>query len=323
MSAPAPDLVERLSSRLARLPLVRPQAPEPLPVRLDRRRVYILPTGFGAFMGLMLGAMVLGGLNYNNNPALLLAFVMVAVAHNSLVQSHLLLSGLRVQAIHAEPVPAGQPLRLRLAVEAAGKHDRPGLELRAGDSHAAFAVRAGERTEVVLALPTERRGWLSPGRLRLSTLRPLGLARAWSWLLPDVRLLVYATPESDPVPLPQLGGEGASRRHRTQGEQPHHLREYRPGDALRQVAWKASARNERLLVREYEASARRELELDWFQLGALPHEARIRRLARWVNEAEREGSRYRLRLPGQLIGPGRGPEHRHACQRALALMPHG
>ena len=89
-----------------------------------------------------------------------------------------------------------------------------------------------------------------------------------------------------------------------------------PDEFLNQRAmWKNDA--------EYEATANRELDLDWFTLGTLDHEARIRRLARWVLEAERQGSRYRLRLPSAVVGPGTGPEHRHACLRALALMPHG
>lgn len=318
---PAPDLVERISERLSALPLVRPRREEALPIRVDRRRVYVLPTGFGLFLGVMLLAMLVGGLNYNNNPALLLAFLLVAVAHNSLVRSHLLLSGMRLRALHAEPVHAGQPLRLRLAFEAQGRHERPGLELRLGGAHARFDLAPGERREVSLSCPTARRGWMRPGRIRMSTIRPLGLARAWCWLQPDVRLLVYPAPEADLVPLPDAGGEGAARRSRSSGEQPDHLRDYRPGDAMRQIAWKSSARNQRLLVREYEASAQRELELDWFSLTGLPYEARIRRLTRWVIEAEREGRRYRLTLPRQRIGPGRGPEHRHACLRALALMP--
>lgn len=39
-----------LRAALRRLPeLVRPRAPEPLPVRLDRRRIYVLPTRFGLY----------------------------------------------------------------------------------------------------------------------------------------------------------------------------------------------------------------------------------------------------------------------------------
>jgi uncharacterized protein (DUF58 family) len=40
-----------------------------------------------------------------------------------------------------------------------------------------------------------------------------------------------------------------------------------------------------------------------------------------VLEAEREGRRYRLQIPGTTLGPARGTEHRHACLRALALLP--
>jgi len=64
--------------------------------------------------------------------------------------------------------------------------------------------------------------------------------------------------------------------------------------------------------------------VEWRALGGRASEARIARLARWVDEAERDGRRYRLSLPGQPeLGPGHGAPHRHACLRALALMPHG
>ena len=42
---------------------------DPLPMTIDRRRVYVLPTRFGLFYGVMVGVMFLGALNYNNNPA--------------------------------------------------------------------------------------------------------------------------------------------------------------------------------------------------------------------------------------------------------------
>jgi len=49
------------------------------------------------------------------------------------------------------------------------------------------------------------------------------------------------------------------------GEQLRELREHRAGDALRRVAWKASAKRGRLMVREYE---REERDVVWFVLDA-------------------------------------------------------
>jgi len=315
------DGVERFGDRMAALAWVRPKQPEALPAQINRRRIYVLPTGFGLFLSLLIFTMLIGGLNYNNNPALLLVFFLAAIANNSLVSSHLLLSGVRLKALHAEPVFAGQRMTLRLRFDAEGARDRLGLELLCGEAHANFDLPAAGEIEVALDVATTRRGWLSPGRLRVSTLRPLGLARAWSWLRPDTRLLVYPTLDTEAPPLPEALGDGDSPRSRSHGEQPHHLRDYRDGDMPRQIAWKASARADRLLVREYEAAVARDIELDWFALPALSHEGKIRRLARWVVEAERSGSRYAMRLPEQQLLPGCGPEHRHACLRALALLP--
>ncbi len=136
-------------------------------------------------------------------------------------------------------------------------------------------------------------------------------------------MLVYPTPEPSAPPLPEALGDGDSPRTRAHGEQPHHLREYRLGDMPRQIAWKASARADKLLVREYESAVARDLSIDWNSVSMLGHEQKISRLARWVLEAERSGSRYALLLPGQRIPPGRGAEQRHSCLRALALPPDG
>ncbi|MDQ3270413.1 MAG: DUF58 domain-containing protein, partial [Pseudomonadota bacterium] len=93
---------------------MRPRAPEPVPARLHRGRVYLLPTRFGLFYAFALMAMLLGALNYNNNPALLLAMVFVGAGIASLFAAQMQLTGLGIAAIHAEPVPAGAPLRLRV-----------------------------------------------------------------------------------------------------------------------------------------------------------------------------------------------------------------
>jgi uncharacterized protein (DUF58 family) len=301
--------------------LARPRAPETLPVRFDRRRVYVLPTRFGLFFAVLLLAMWLGGLNYNNNPALMLVLLLAGAANTSLLAAHLQLTGMQVSAIDAEPVPAGAPLELHVYARADPGRTRRGLQVQLGDAGAVLSLVDGAG-QATLALPTHRRGWLELQRLKVSTTRPLGLARAWAYVWTDAPLLVYPAPEAHGPPLPEGSGANALARLRPTGEDVHHLRSYRRGDARRAIAWKPSARRGSLLVREYEQPAGADLVLQWHSLHGLDHEARIRRLARWVDEAEREGRRYRLELPGQpAIGPGSGPQQRHACLRALALLP--
>jgi uncharacterized protein (DUF58 family) len=315
-------LFQRLRARLALL--ARPRAAEPLPLTLDRRRVYVLPTAFGLFAGLLVGTMLLGALNYNNNPALLLALLLAATFMASLMAAHLQLSGLRVDSIAAEPVHAGTPLRLQLALSIHDRRPRIGLRLRAGRQEVLVPALTELPVTTELPYPTSTRGWLQLGRLRLFTTQPLGVAVAWSYVWPQTPLLVYPAVEVDGPPLPEPAGTSRQTRVDAAGEELHHLRAYRPGDPQHTIAWKPSARRDLLLVREYEQPVGVEVTLDWTTLAPLTHEARIRRLTHWIELAERQARRYRLRLPGHApIGPALGPAHRHQCLRALALLPKG
>ncbi|WP_298573870.1 DUF58 domain-containing protein [uncultured Luteimonas sp.] len=316
-------MLQRLRRRLdARFDAwTRRRTPASLPVRFDRHRIYVLPTRFGLFFSLLLLTMGAGALNYNNNPALLLCLLLGGAGIASLLQAQLQLSGLEIHAIGAEPVAAGTPLQLRVHARADAGRERRGLRLECAGQATRMTLDNGAG-EADLALATSVRGWLDPGRLRISTTRPLGLARAWAYAWADAPLLVYPAPEPAGPPLPAGQGEHAQPRLTPSGDDVHHLREWRRGDSLRAVAWKASARRDALLVREFEQPAGADIVLDWQALHALRHEDRIRRLARWVDEAERESRRYRLRLPGQPeLGPAHGAAHRHACLRALALLP--
>lgn len=299
----------------------RRRAPASLPVRFDRHRIYVLPTRFGLFFAVLLLVMGVGALNYNNNPALLLCLLLAGAGIASLVQAQLQLSGLEIHAIGAEPVAAGAPLQLRVHARAPAGRTRRGLRVACGGQAATLSLDDGAG-EALLPLPTLERGWLDPGRLHISTTRPLGLARAWAHAWADAPPLVYPAPEAGAPPLPPGLGETLQARVHPAGDDVHHLRDWRRGDSRRAVAWKASARRDALLVREFERPLGADVVLDWRALPSLRHEDRIRRLARWVDDAERESRRYRLLLPGQpAIGPGSGPRHRHACLRALALLP--
>lgn len=300
---------------------VKPRGPESLPISLHRRRIYVLPTPYGLFFAALLATMTLGGLNYSNNPALILCFLMLSVMLTALLRGYLSLSGVRLDAVDAAPVHAGSPQTLRLRFAADGRRPREDLVLEHAGQRAAFSLAAGASAQVELQRSTRRRGLLPAGRFKLSCRQPMGLFEVWSWLHPETNTLVWPALEKDPPPPPGEGGRNRPRPRRGDGDEPIALRDWRHGDSTRQVSWKHSARLDRLLVREYEQPAGSERLLSWDVLAPLDSDTRARRLARWLADAERAGESTTLHMPGQRLGPGQSPAHLHACFRALALEP--
>ncbi len=305
-----------------RLPaLTRLRRAEALPVTLHRRHIYVLPTRFGLAFGVLLAIMLLGALNYGNNPALLLTCVLGAAAWMSLFAGFRTLSGLSLLDIGAPPCHAGDALRVtcRFAVD---DRARPSLRLGRGDAEVAFALPAQSSGTATVEMPAMTRGWFRPGRLKIWSDQPLGLFVVWSWVHPDVALLVYPAIEQDAPPWPRFGGEDGSRIASGGDGELAGLRDYRVGDRPRLIAWKASARQDKLLSRESERRSGDVVAFTHAALAPLDHESRIRRLTAWVVAADDAGLTWRLDLPDQIIGPSQGSAHRHACLRALALSTH-
>src|ERR1700731_2558752 len=67
-----------------------------LPIKINRRRIYILPTRSGIMLAMMLVAMLLAGLNYNSNLGLAFAFLMVGVGLVTMHHCNRNLLGLQV-----------------------------------------------------------------------------------------------------------------------------------------------------------------------------------------------------------------------------------
>jgi uncharacterized protein (DUF58 family) len=304
-----------------RLPaLTRYRQPEALPIELHRRRIYIVPTRFGLGFTVLLLVMLVGALNYSNNAALLLTCLLGAASAASMLVAFRTLDGLQLRQIRADHAVAGQPIDIHLAF--ASERTRCAVRVDAGDAHGAFAIEAAHgETVLSLALATRRRGWQALPRLRVWTSWPLGLFRAWSWLSPEQSVLVWPVPETDgPPPIGQADDGQHQRLHH--GDDPATLRDYRRGDPIRHIAWKASARHHDLLVKEFEQpDARSDWQLDWRQLAGMDDERRIARLARWLGQAQAQGRRYSLWLPEESMESSSGPAHYQRCMDALARRP--
>jgi uncharacterized protein (DUF58 family) len=296
------------------------QGLDDLPVRLARRRLYILPTRGGVAFAALLFVMLLAGLNYANSLALFLTFLLSAFALVAMQQCHRNLLGLNVLALRAPAVFAQRAARLHVMLGNAADASRPRLEAAVEGSASACAdLAAGGRGELQLSLGPYARGVQALGRVRIASAHPFGLFRAWTWVHTPLELVVYPVPVGV-LPMPTQSTQRPGRRAREGSgvDEWLGLRPFRDGDSPRQVDWKAYAREAPLLVKEYQLSGG---DLRLFDFAAVPladTEARLSQLARWVVDAEAQGERYGLTIGGVTVAPERGPEHRHRCLALLA-----
>ena len=316
--APLPALARERVAEWMR----RRQGEDVLPVALERRRLYILPTGAGVAFALLLFLMLIAGLNYGNSLALFLTFLLGAFALVTMHQCHRNLLGVAVLTVSAPAVFARSHGTVHVTLANPAGLARYRIEAALPELPAVAAdLPPRESRRLDLTLPAVKRGLVRIERLRLSTAHPFGLFRAWTWLHTPIEMMVYPRPAGDrPMPLESGARTGARSRGGSEPDEWLTLRPFRDGDSPRQVDWKAYAREAPLLVKEYSPAGS---ELRVFDFARLTHpdpEARLSQLARWVVDAEARGERYGVALPGTRLPPDRGPEHRHHCLAALALF---
>lgn len=319
MSSARESWVDRLARHL-----LKRQGPQAGDVRLGRRNIYILPSKAGLLCGAVLATMLIASINYQLSLGFALTFLLGSIALVAMLQTFRNLAAVLLRPGRAEPVFAGSMAEVKLQMFNRSTHERFALRLQAPEMAQATLVDLPGASDklIVLAIPTVRRGWMPMPRFKLWTDFPLGLWRAWAYWHPASRVLVYPSPETPAAPLPELaivGGEGDGRG---QGEDDlAAVRPFAAGDSPRRIAWKAMARtgSDTVLVKQFEGGYRGDLLLDWARLpAALPVEARLSRLTRWVLDADASGTRYALRLPGSVIDTDAGPAHRQRCLEALA-----
>lgn len=295
------------------------RGPTELPLAFEYRHIYVMPTRFGFWFGFLLALTVLGGLNFNNNMTLMLGFLLAAIAQLTTLLAYRNLAGLRVEAIRATPVFAGEEACFRVLVRNPEHRTRFAIEAVSSESRDCKDIAAQNTVPLALKQLAFGRGWMPMEPFRLENRYPLGLFRAWAVLIPKAQCLVYPKPATNPPPLPKMGRGEHGAAHPGEGEHFHGLREFQRGDPLRRIAWRTSARHQKLYSRVMESPSEEACDLNWYLMGSGDAEEKLSILTAWVLRAERRKIPYSLEMPGAALPADLGDKHRDACLEILAL----
>lgn len=289
-------------------------------VRLDQRRVFIFPSGYGFLYLAVAVLLFFGGINYENNLILGLCFLMVSLFVVAILHTFRNLSGLSLRAGATRSGFVGGQGSLEVVLIADGRGHRS-LWLSWPEQPAQeVSVEDGEEMALWMNLPLTRRGRIRPPRLRVESRYPLGLLRSWSLVALDHACLAWPRPEPSPE-CPADGGDderSVAQAGQSGTEEFQGLREYRPGDSPRLVDWKGYARGRGLNVKLFEEPASGRLWLRYQHLDGLPQERRLSILCYWVLRLAGENRPFALSLPGAELSPARGDGQRREALDMLA-----
>jgi uncharacterized protein (DUF58 family) len=301
--------------------IFRVASPEVAPVTLVQRRIFILPTRQGYGFAFTLLLLLLASINYNLSLGFLLTFLLGSMAGVAMLHTWRNLAHLRLRPGRCDPVFAEEAAIFGVSVESPSL-TRFSIALRRRGEDPVYAdVGTGEPAAMAVSVQTRRRGIVRCGRLEIFTRYPLGLFHAWSYVDFDLAVIVYPRPDTSAGLPPQEGREESLEGIPVPGDEEFNmLRAYRAGDSPRMIAWKALAREQGLLTKEFSAMASSELWIDWADARAPDVEGRLAILAHWVIQADGFGQSYGLRLPSRRIEADRGEAHRARCLEALALF---
>jgi len=215
----------------------------------------------GAAVGLFVGGRLLG----------LVQLAVLAIA------GAILVVGAYVWVRFSAPVlDADRSLKERLQVGVDGRVDiavratrrTPTLAVADSFDHGRRAARfllaplvAGEQGRAAYRFPTDRRGRFEVGPLRATLTDPFGLATVTRRVLGSEDVVVYPRVHDVPAP-PEVAGLDLDRDHpavRARVEPSGDfmtLRDYAPGDDLRHVHWRSTARRGHLMMRQNETRRR-------------------------------------------------------------------
>jgi uncharacterized protein (DUF58 family) len=298
--------------------VIRRHGRDTLPISINRRRIYILPTRFGFMLGAILAAMLIAGLNYNSNLGLAFAFLMSSMALVTMHHCNRNLLRLSVDVTPEVDAFAGSEALFEFALRNDSNMDRRDVEIRCLAGTGLGSVAAHENASIRVAVPVKRRGVTRIRQFELRTRYPFGWFYSWTYVQGSLSIYTAPAPGGSRI-LPSVGAQGNATHSEARGDEDFSgLRAYEPGVPLKHMAWKVLARGGEAAVRSYSSLAAQPEWLEWSLLVGLDVEARLSQLCLWVLESDAAHRPYGLRLPGQEIAPSGGAAHRFACLRALA-----
>ncbi len=255
-----------------------------------------------------------------NGPAYLPAYALFSMMLVSWLHNRANVQALELTTHRDATGFAGAVLLLPFKLRNRKKRPKFGLNLTSSIGGSASVGKLETLVEGTISIPNLKRGIHLVSSLEVRSIFPLGIFRSCSRHPVSCECVIYPEAKGDRE-LSTNNGPGipGNSGTRTAGDDFTGVRNYLIGDSQRHVDWKAVARGQPLMIKQFESVTQREVWIDSAAVSSLELESQLSQLAKWIVDCERAGFRYGLQAYGSRIAPASGNTHFHQCLRKLAM----
>lgn len=290
------------------------RAPRQDDVKLGLNNVYIFFSRQGVLFALLLAITFIMGVNYGNNLVLGLFFYLFALWLVSVFYTFVQISSLSVRFVE---VPLAQAQSFTwVSLEISTRSGKPSRQVTvAFEQQLPNHLQAPKSitltsvdTSMLVRLPVyvDKRGYCLLPRLKIQSVYPLGIMRAWAYVRFASGVFVYPKPQPfhwQKQQSPTTHGEQAYMMGVVGQDDFDKLDEYVQGESLARVSWTHLARGAGMLSKHFADPVGHQWCLDYAAMPSTNHEQKLSQLVFAVEQLQALQVPFMLKLPsfqGQL-----------------------
>jgi len=168
---------------------------------LHHKNIFILPSVTGVCFLLLVFLLWLLGTNYQNNLAIILAFLLLSLMHTCMFYTYASLSGLSFEVVSVSPCFLGESAQVQCRVHSRSGRTHHNIQVSGENVLLREFTQHKQKPQLItLLISPDHRGNYRAKRIRVASHYPLGLLTAWSQLDMDISVLTYPKPIATSLP---------------------------------------------------------------------------------------------------------------------------
>ncbi len=289
-------------------------------IELRQRNIYILPTRYGWLLLAIIILILIASTNYQNNMGFMAGFILLAVGVLSTFYTYRNLRHLNLKLLKPESVFAGEHAEFTIEINNKTEQYRASVGFGQNKKQLQLIdIDKQNQSQFSVKFKVPKRGLFEIPRMVCSSIFPFGIFQVWSWFRAPYKVLVYPKPLQPPVALfhSEIGDEEGAQSQKG-SEDFYSVKEYQTGEPIKQVIWKAYARDRGLLIKEFEDKVGEQKLFTWSSVAHYEKELALSYLCYELVNAEKKGIDFGLQMPSEILELSQGKKHLHACLEVLA-----